>query len=111
MKPSSAKAKGRKLQQAVRDLLLSNAPELEPDDIRSTSMGASGEDLLLSPAARKVFPFSIECKNRENINIWASLEQAASNAKNNTPLLCFKRNKTIIYAALPLEDLIKLLRK
>jgi hypothetical protein len=59
MKPRSAKAKGRRFQQEVRDALLSNFPFLEPDDIRSTSMGASGEDILLSPAARRVYPYSI----------------------------------------------------
>ena len=39
-------------------------------------MGDSGEDILLSPAARKLFPFSVECKNQEKLNIWSSLEQA-----------------------------------
>ena len=47
MKTSSAKAKGRRLQQKVRDLLLETFTELQPDDIRSTSMGVSGEDLQL----------------------------------------------------------------
>ena len=40
MKSRSAKAKGRRLQQQVRDLLLERfSPELEPDDIRSAIMG------------------------------------------------------------------------
>ena len=73
MKTSSAKAKGRRLQQKVRDLLLETFTELEPDDIRSTSMGVSGEDLQLSPAARKLIPFAIECKNQEKLNVWDSL--------------------------------------
>ena len=111
MRPQSAKAKGRRLQQAVRDKLLENAPELEPDDIRSTSMGAQGEDLLLSPAARKYYPFSIECKNQEALNVWAALEQAEVNHKGNIPLLVFKRNKSETYAALKLDDLLKLLKK
>ena len=55
MKTRSAKQKGRRLQQNVRDLLLEALSEyLEEDDIRSTSMGAPGEDLLLSPLARKI---------------------------------------------------------
>ena len=46
MKTRSAKQKGRRLQQNVRDLLLEALSEyLEEDDIRSTSMGAPGEDL------------------------------------------------------------------
>ena len=80
MKTSSAKAKGRRLQQKVRDLLLETFTELEPDDIRSTSMGVSGEDLQLSPAARKLIPFAIECKNQEKLNVWDSLKQAEENS-------------------------------
>ena len=109
MKTSSAKAKGRRLQQKVRDLLLETFTELEPDDIRSTSMGVSGEDLQLSPAARKLIPFAIECKNQEQLNIWKSLEQAESNCEGLTPLLVFKRNGTKIYAALEISNFLSLL--
>jgi len=69
VKSQSCKSKGRRLQQAVRDLILENFKDLEEDDVRSTSMGAGGEDVLLSPKARKYFPFSIECKNQEKINV------------------------------------------
>jgi hypothetical protein len=106
MRPQSAKAKGRNLQKAVRDELLKRAPHLEPDDIRSTSMGASGVDLLLSPAARKTYPFAVECKAQESLNIWAALEQAEQNRGGSIPLLCFKRNRTEIYVALKLEDFL-----
>jgi len=47
LKPQSAKAKGRKLQQWVRDQILQRFPTLSTDDVRSTSMGASGEDVQL----------------------------------------------------------------
>jgi len=95
----------------VRDTLLGAAPELEPDDIRSTSMGASGEDILLSPAARKIYPLSIECKNQERINIWESLKQAETNAKQYgaTPTLFFKRNRSEAYVCVPAEFLVKIL--
>jgi hypothetical protein len=69
MKTRSAKNKGKRLQNDVRDLILETFKELEPDDVRSTTMGDSGEDVLLSPAARKLFPFSVECKNQEKLNI------------------------------------------
>ena len=62
MKAQSAKAKGRKLQQVVRDGVLKRFPSLEPDDVRSTSMGAGGEDVQLSPVARRLFPYQVECK-------------------------------------------------
>ena len=38
-------------------------------------MGESGEDIQLSPAARKLIPFAFECKNQEKLNIWESLKQ------------------------------------
>ena len=74
-------------------------------------MGDSGEDILLSPAARKLFPFSTECKNQEKLNIWSSLEQAEDNAGKHIPLVVFKRNRSKTYAVLEIENLMKLLKK
>ena len=58
MKTSSAKAKGRKLQQWMRNLLIEKL-EVHPEDIESRSMGAGGEDLIMARAAREKFPLSI----------------------------------------------------
>lgn len=93
MKTQSAKAKGRRLQQWVRDLLM-NTFNLEEGDVESRSMGASGEDIMLSPLARSFFPYSVECKNTEKVNIWKSYEQAKSNCKQFEPMLVVKRNKS-----------------
>tara|TARA_X000000368_G_C23049480_1_gene720676 strand:- start:536 stop:877 length:342 start_codon:yes stop_codon:yes gene_type:complete len=109
MKSRSAKNKGKRLQNSVRDLILEKFQQLEEDDVRSITMGDSGEDILLSPAARKLFPFSVECKNQEKINIWSSLEQAETNSGKHTPLLVFKRNRSKTYAVLQLDDLMRLL--
>ena len=73
-------------------------------------MGDSGEDVLLSPAARRLFPFSIECKNQEKLNIWSSLEQAETNSGSHTPLLIFKRNRTKTYAVLEFDKVIRIIR-
>ena len=109
MKTRSAKNKGKRLQNDVRDLILETFKELEPDDVRSTTMGDSGEDVLLSPAARKLFPFSVECKNQEKLNIWSSLEQAEDNAGPHIPLLVFKRNRSKTYVAMNIDYLMDLL--
>lgn len=94
MKTSSAKSKGRKLQQWVRDLFLLLGVNLEPDDVRSTSMGASGEDVLLSPAARKQFPFSIECKSRKAFAVYKDYDQAVENCPEGAePVLVLKANR------------------
>ena len=111
MKSRSAKNKGKRLQNQVRDLLLEKFQQLEEDDVRSTTMGDSGEDILLSTAARRLFPFSVECKNQEKLNIWSSLEQAENNSGKHTPLLIFKRNRTKTYAVLELNELLKLLNE
>lgn len=93
MKPSSAKAKGRRLQQLVRDLILHYSPSLEPDDVKSTSMGAGGEDVQLSPAARKQYPISIECKSRASFAFYKDYDQAVTNCPDNCePVLIAKAN-------------------
>lgn len=110
MRPQSAKAKGRRLQQETRDRVLATFPSLEPDDVRSTSMGASGSDLLLSPAARRLFPFSVECKCVESLNIWKALAQAAKGATTGTtPIVVFRRNHTPAHVALPFDVFLDLL--
>ena len=109
MKPRSAKNKGKRLQNKVRDLILEKFNQLEPDDVRSVTMGESGEDILLSPAARRLFPFSVECKNQEKLNIWSALEQAEDNSGNHIPLVIFKRNRTKTYAVLEFDNLLDLL--
>ena len=110
MKPRSAKNKGKRLQNKVRDLILEKFQQLEEDDVRSTTMGDSGEDVLLSPAARKLFPFSVECKNQEKLNIWSALEQTENNSNNHVPLLIFKRNRSKTYAVLEIKDFIDLIK-
>ena len=91
MKTSSAKQKGRRFQQWVRDQLIEQL-DVDPEDIESRSMGAGGEDLIMARSARKKFPFSIECKNQESLNVWKAYEQAESNSGDYEPVVFIKRN-------------------
>jgi len=112
MRPSSAKAKGRRLQNQIRELILENFPQLHPDDVKTAIMGESGEDIKLSPAARNLFPYSVEAKNVEKLNIWSALDQATENTKEDThPLLFFKRNHSKLYVAFEASHLFELLDK
>ena len=111
MSAKSAKAKGRRLQNLTRDQLRDAFPSLEEDDIKSQTMGMTGEDIVLSPAAKKLIPFSFECKNQERLNIWKSLEQAKENAEDRMPIVVFKRNGSISYAIIEFKSLVKLLRR
>ncbi len=93
MTPSSAKAKGQRLQKWVKELILKECPSLEDDDVRSTSSGSNGEDVLLSPAARKLLPVSIECKNLASMAFYKWMDQAASNCpKDCEPVVVAKAN-------------------
>ena len=91
MRTQSKKAKGRRLQQWVRDILIEKL-EVHPEDIERRSMGAGDEDLIMSRSAREKFPYSIECKNQESLNIWKSYEQAQQNSGNYEPIVVLKRN-------------------
>lgn len=91
MKPQSAKAKGRVLQQWVRNKLIEML-DVHPEDIESRSMGAGGEDLIMARAARLKFPHSIECKNVEKLNIWDAYEQASANCNDYQPIVVMKKN-------------------
>lgn len=110
MKPQSAKAKGRTLQKWARDLILTTFPSLEPDDVRSTSMGADGEDIQLSPAARRVVPYQIECKNKATSQIHTYYDQAKAHGKYE-PLVIVKKDYHIPLAIVSAEHYFNLLKK
>ena len=63
--------------------------------------------------ARELFPFGIECKAQETLNIWQALEQARINAEKEKlmPLLVFKRNRSDIYVCLRLADFLGMATK
>ena len=109
MKIKSAKAKGRNLQNLVRDKLRSifAGKILEEDDIKSQTMGMGGEDIVLSPSAKKVIPYSFECKNTERLNLWKSLEQCESNCEDREPVLVIKRNRSDVYAVVKFDNFLK----
>jgi len=73
MKSASRKAKGRKLQNAIRDDLrsLGSWYGLVDGDVEARQMGGVGVDIILSPRAKRVLPFDIECKNQEALNVFA----------------------------------------
>ncbi len=111
MSAKSAKAKGRRLQNLLRDMLREAFPSLENDDIKSQTMGMPGEDIVLSPAAQKIIKYSFECKNKERLDLWKSLEQANENSDNRNPVLVIKRNRSKVYAAIELNNFINLIKE
>lgn len=110
MKTQSAKAKGRRLQQWVRDQLIEEL-KVHPEDVESRSMGAGGEDLIMARAARQKFPFSIECKNVEKLNVWEAYEQAKSNCNDYEPLVVMKKNQKKPLVVIDADYFISLVKR
>lgn len=108
MNTQSGKAKGRRLQQWVMNQILDRFTGLSDDDVTSRSMGCGGEDVLLSPKARAKFPFSIECKNTERLNLYKAYDQCIDNSKElHEPLLIVKKNHHKPLAIVDAEYFIK----
>ena len=107
VKTQSAKSKGRRLQQWVRNILIEKL-DVHPEDVESRSMGSGGEDLIMARAARSKFPYSIECKNQESVNVWKSYAQAKGNAGEYEPLVVLKRNNNKALVLMDAEYFIAL---
>jgi len=56
-------------------------------------MGQRGPDVILSVKARKLFPFTVECKNQKRWSLLEWIEQAKANCYPDTDwLLVMKRS-------------------
>lgn len=79
---------------------------IDADDVKITPSGVTGPDIWLSPLAKKHFPFDVECKCQEQLNIWAALKQAEGHGPR--PIVVFRRNRTKPYVALDLDLFMEL---
>ena len=109
MNTATRKAKGKRLQKHMCNLILKYFPILSDKDVISIRMGRPGEDVQLSNKAKKVFPYSIECKNQERMKyLWDAYEQAINNSKNLKPLVVLKINNKKPLILIDAEHFIKL---
>ena len=109
MKTQSAKAKGRNLQKWVVNKLIEEF-NIHPEDIKSCSMGAGGEGVVMARAAREKFPFSVECKNVEKLNVWDAYEQAKANSSGYEPIVVMKKNHKKPLVVLDAEHFISMVK-
>ena len=111
MKARSAKAKGRALQNLVRDRVMQSFPNFELDiDIRSAIMGETGEDIKLSSKARESFPFSVECKSLKTISVYRHYDQARKNCPPEAqPLVVVKENRRKPLAVIDFEYFMEMI--
>lgn len=110
MKTQSAKAKGRKLQQHVAQRITEEF-ELHDGDVESRPMGSGGADIMMSSAARKKFPFSVECKNTKTTPGKGALSQAKYNTYKDTLGIVvwkpFRASMNEAVVMISFEDLLK----
>ena len=71
-------------------------------------MGATGEDVQLSPAARKYVPYQIECKNKARSQIHTYYAQAKEHG-DYEPLVIVKMDRDIPLAVVSAEHFFKIL--
>ena len=71
-------------------------------------MGSSGEDIIMGKLSRQKFPFSIECKNQEKVNVWEAYKQSETNCKGYEPLVVIKRNRHKPLVVLDAEKFVEL---
>lgn len=127
MKPGRGRNKGSGFEREVAKMIVDTFDLKKTECYRTPMSGghryASKKDpgdLVLSARARRVFPFSVECKFYKKVDLWPFLEPekkqkkswpvrkwiaqtvAACNGKRDVhPLLVFKQNNSSILAVLP----------
>lgn len=94
----------------MKALIHDTFPQLESDDVRSCSMGSGGEDLQLSPAARRLLPFNIECKHRARIAVFADYAQAESHGTHE-PVVFLRQNRSKALALVDAQYFLMLVAK
>jgi len=73
-------------------------------------MGAGGEDLQMSPEARRYLPYQTECKSKATSQIHSYFAQATAHGPHE-PLVIVKRNRDIALAVIRLDHFLELLRR
>ena len=116
MKTSSAKAKARRVQNLVAGVFREigiRLFQLKDGDVEPRPMGQAGVDVIFSPEAKNRFPFDIECKNVEKLNIVGeyNLHHRQYEKTNNVKLLVHGKNQSKTLVTLSLEDFFFLLFK
>lgn len=73
-------------------------------------MGATGEDVQLSPAARQFVPYQIECKNKAKSQVHTYYNQAKEHGTYE-PLVITKMDRDIPLVVVSAEHFFQLLKQ
>ncbi len=94
MQVKSAKAKGRKLQNWVRERLLFHLG-LEDDEVTTAIMGEAGADVKLLKTKQYLFDYVIECKSQKKgfTAVYNAMCQCVNHTGSGEPLLVIKQDR------------------
>lgn len=111
VKPKSAIQKGKAFMKHVVELLRHRAPHLGENEIRIGAPGVKSHDIWMTDKACEYYPFTIECKWQESLNIWACLDQAEAQNKraDRSAVLFFKRSRSDVYVAMKANEFLNLI--
>ncbi len=92
MRIKSRKAKGRRLQNFVRDKILKTFKHLKKEDVQVALMSETGPDIKLSRIAKRLVPLQFECKNQEKMRTVYDFYKQAKRHGSLEPVVCMKQN-------------------
>jgi hypothetical protein len=107
----SAKSKACRHQNNIRDAIREDNPDLDPADVTSAIMGQAGTDIVLTPRAKSVHPWSYEAKAHANgfTKAYDALAQA-DRRDGLTPVAIVKHDRAQPLAILAYPDFRELQR-
>ena len=108
MLTKSAKAKGRLLQNWVREQLIFFLLFKE-DEISTAVMGEKGADVKIVPDSQCWFPYLIECKSQKRgfSAVYDAYEQCENHKGRGEPLVFIKQNRKKPLAIVDAEYFIR----
>ena len=111
MKQKSRKAKGRRLQNFVRDKILKNFPHLKSKDVQCVENYAPGPDIILSKVGLKLVPYQFEIKNQEKMKtVYDFYKQASKNCGKSEPVVVMKMNTREPLVVIDFEHFLELIK-
>ena len=113
MKQQSRKAKGRRLQNYVRDKILKNFPHLKAKDVQCVENYAPGPDIILSKVGLRLCPYQWEIKNQEKMKtIYDWFKQANKKIpKKLSGVLVMKMNTRDPLVVIDFEHFLELIKE
>lgn len=108
MLTKSAKAKGRNLQNWVRDQIIFFL-HLTEAEVTTAIMGEKGADVKIIPDSQCWFPYIIECKSQKKgfSAVYNAYEQCEGHKGRGEPLVIIKQNRKKPLAIVDAEYFIR----